>query len=348
MLDDLEKIRKIDSFDLLGTIESFPEQISEAIRLSEIPEISEFKPKNILIAGMGGSATGGEILKEWLYYRAKIPIFVNRNYSLPGFVDDNTLLIVLSYSGNTEETLSQFLEGKRRGCKIVAITSGGELGTICGEEGISCVKIPEGYQPRAAIAYLSFPIVNLIERLKIYDPGDSIEGTVETLKKLRTSLGRTVKTRNNAAKQVALMLEGKIPAIYSNYSSIANRWHIMLDENAKILGWHGAIPEMNHNEIVGWDAGHTNGTLVAILLRGVEENNRLHNRFEATKRILMRKDREVIEIWASGESTLAKMLYLVNLGDYVSVYLAILRGIDPSPVTTIEKLKKELREMDEP
>jgi glucose/mannose-6-phosphate isomerase len=349
ILDDLDTIKRVDSKDMLRFIRKFPEQIEEAQRIAEDLDIQDFKPRQIVIAGVGGSAIGGDILASWLFKRINIPIFVNRAYRLPSFVGEKTLLFAVSYSGNTEETLSLFHEGVKKGCKIVAITSGGELEKLCKKGNVKLVCVPIEKPPRAAVAYLFIPIVVTLKKLGIYEPDQELETAIENLKELREKLVPENPTENNMAKQLALQLLNENPIIYglAIFNAIARRWQTQLNENAKALAWHGTFPEMNHNEIEAWVNDDNSGKFVAVLLRDdFLLDSRLQKRVSLTKSSILQKHaKTVIEIVAQGgneKDYLARMLYSMYLGDFVSVYLAILRGIDPTPVLAIEAFKKDL------
>jgi glucose/mannose-6-phosphate isomerase len=348
-LDDIEEIKRIDAQDMLGFICNFPNQIQEAMDIADSVNIQDFNPKQIVIAGVGGSAIGGDILASWLFKRLKIPIFVNRAYKLPEYADDDTLLFTVSYSGNTEETLSLFKEGVAKNCKIVAITSGGELEKLCENEDIILIKAPKGKPPRAAVAYLLMPIVVVLNKLGIYDPKKEIAVATQNLIELRDELVPENPTENNQAKQIALKLQGETPIIYGEgiFNAIARRWQTQLNENAKILAWHSSFPEMNHNEIEAWAKDDNSKKFTAILLRDdFRSESQLQKRVKLTKTSILEKNpKKVIEIVAKGgeeRDYLARMLYSMYLGDFVSIYLAILQGINPSPVSTIEAFKRDL------
>jgi glucose/mannose-6-phosphate isomerase len=349
ILDDLDEIKKIDAQDMLDVIRKFPEQIQEAQRIAEAIKIEAFSPYHVVVAGVGGSAIGGDILASWLFKRIDIPIFVNRAYKLPSFVGENTLLFAVSYSGNTEETLSLFEEGLKKGCKIIAITSGGKLAERCIMENITVVPIPQGKPPRAAVAYLFIPIVVILKKMGIYEPDNEIAVALENLKNLREKLIPDFPTEKNLAKQIALDLHGEIPIIYglAIFNAVAKRWQTQLNENAKMLAWHGTFPEMNHNEMQAWAAGENSKSFTAVLLRDdFLLEGRLQKRVSLTKKMILEKHaNKVIEVVAEGggeKDYLARMLYSMFIGDFVSIYLAILRGIDPTPVSAIEEFKREL------
>lgn len=349
ILDDLSEIKKVDTSDMLGFIRNFPEQIEEAQNIAEGIEIEDFSPYQIVIAGVGGSAIGGDILASWLFKRINIPIFVNRAYKLPSFVGENTLLFAVSYSGNTEETLSLFEGGLKKGCKIVVITSGGKLEDRALKEEVKLISVPKGKPPRAAVAYLLMPIVVVLKKLGIYAPDDEVAVTIDNLKALRERVEPTNPIKSNPAKQIAQELLGETPIIYglAIFNAIARRWQTQLNENSKVLAWYGTFPEMNHNEIEAWAKDYDPKKFTAVLIRdNFLLENRLQKRVSLTKSSILQKHaKKVIEVIAEGgeeKDYLARMLYSMYLGDYVSIYLAILRGVDPAPVHTIEAFKQDL------
>lgn len=344
MLDDTERMAELDSDDMLETSEGFPEQIEDVVERLDI-NLLPFQPDNIVVTGMGGSAIVGDTLKSFLANRIKVPIYVNRDYTLPSFVGEDTLLIVVSYSGNTEETLSAAREGLDRDAKVVAITSNGDLEDMCQKERFVLLNAPTGYPPRAAFAFLFVPVLILLSELLIYDSEVDILDSVSALKELRDRIKVDVPTEDNEAKKLAKRIDGKIPIIYGHsiYNAVANRWHTQFNENSEILSWYGAFPEMNHNEIVGWDGDENKDDFIPIFLRDEKEPEKINKRIELTKELVF--DCEVddmVEVWTDADTQLARILYLVYLGDYVSVYLALLRGKDPSPVKIIDELKSRL------
>ncbi len=348
-LDDLESIKKLDAGDMLGFIENFPEQIEEAISIAQGTEVTPFKPRQIVIAGVGGSAIGGDILASWLFKRIDIPIFVNRAYKLPSFTGEKTLLFAVSYSGNTEETLSLFDDAIKNKCKIIAITSGGRLAERCREEGVQLISIPPGKPPRASVAYLFMPIVVILKKLGIYEADSEVQVALEILKELRKHVVPEIPTVENKAKQIALQLQGENPIIYglAIFNAVARRWQTQLNENSKMLSWHGSFPEINHNEIEAWGQDESAKRFTAVLLRDdFRLDSRLQKRVGLTRdSILKKRAKKVIEVVAKGgeeKDYLARMLYSMYLGDFVSIYLAILNGLDPSPVSTIEGFKRDL------
>ena len=353
-LDDLELLAKIDPSGMLDTISKFPEQIETAIELGEqtpveFPKFIPSKSNGVVVIGMGGSAISGDILTDWLSDRFPVPILTCRGYTLPHFVNENTLVFAISYSGNTEETLAAVSDGLSRRCKLIGITSGGKLRDLCISAGMPYIQIPKGIPPRAAIAYLLFPMVIALKKLGLIEAIEldrELKDTLSTVKELSSLLAPGSGTERNIAKQLANHLLGSTPVVYAipHFSAIARRWQTQLNENSKVLARYDEFPEMNHNDIVAWagDDLEITSKWSAVFLRDVDEHLQIRKRIEFTKDLLRVKCRQIIEIRPKGRTILAKMMYSMYIGDFVSVYLGILRGIDPTPVNAIEALKKQL------
>ena len=296
---------------------------------------------------MGGSAIYGDILKEWLRDRLDIPIFVNRDYNLPKWVGKDTLSIFLSYSGNTEETLSSFREAIKRKSLCVGISSGGKLEEICKEKSIPHVKIPSGFQPRAAIAYLLFPTIKIIQKIGLLDNVDGeIKETVKISQEISDNNKKEIKQSNNLAKSIALSIKDTFPHIYAwrYYVPIARRWRTQINENSKMIARFDEVPECNHNDIVGWTEQTEMAAMSScIFLRDKDEPNRISERYNFMKDVFEKAGAKVLEVEALGKGLLARMISLMYIGDFVSCYLAILRKVDPTPVYVISKLKERLQ-----
>ncbi|MBU4190016.1 MAG: bifunctional phosphoglucose/phosphomannose isomerase [Candidatus Thermoplasmatota archaeon] len=337
MLDDIGLIKKIDSKNMIDIMKNFPEQIEDAVTISKGVSIPMLRFRNIVVTGMGGSAIGGDIMSSWLSSNLDVPIFVNRNYELPGFADKNTLLFAVSYSGNTDETVSSFLDGLNKNCNIVSITSGGRLAELSVTHKKPLIRIPSGLVPRAAVAYLLFPMIRVVERqgpIKL-----NLKEVISIVASLGKRISPDVDVSSNLAKQIAIKIDGKTPVIYGHtcYTSIARRWKTQFNENSKTLAFYDAIPEIYHNDIVGWQDDDAIN-LIPIILRDKNEPEKMKNRIEFIKKNVFK---DLIEVWAVGNTTLSKMLYMLHLGDFVSFYLALLHNVDPTPVEIIERMKKE-------
>ena len=320
----------LDSQNMLEVIEKFPMQCREALELPRGESISEEFDK-IIVTGMGGSAIGGDLLKAYMH-NSKLPCFVIRDYKVPEWVDQYTLVFVVSYSGNTEETLSCFHDAKKKGAQIIAISSGGELS----KSAEKVIKIPSGLQPRAAGGYLFFPMVGVLYNSNLID----VKNT--DLNEMLTLLNKKEEIKERG-EELAKKIHGKTPLIYSSelLKPIAYKWQTQINENAKYPAYHASFPEMNHNEILSFRAMDRTKFL-AILLRDDNDHPKIKKRMDICKQI-MEKNVEVEEVKIKGSSLLARMFYSISLGDYTSYNLALRERVDPTPVEAIEWLKKQLR-----
>ncbi len=349
-LDDLDSIKKIDKSNMLDLILKFPEQCTHAFELGKkfsVPSGDYNGFNHIVFSGLGGSAIGADLIRSYLIDELKIPVYVSRDYTIPAFAGKDTLFFACSYSGDTEETLASYEEAKRRGAKMVAISSGGKLETAAKSDGIPFVSIPKGYPPRTALGYAFFPwLVVLAKFGLISDKTDDIKEAISVMGDLRHRiLGPDIKGKVNIAKNLANDLNGKYVIIYSagkHLDAVITRWRGQIEENSKTLASTHVFPEMNHNETVGWEnPKRLLKDFVVLILRDKSEHPRVARRIEITKSIIEKKS-PVIEIRSNGNGLLSRMFYLIYTGDFTSYYLAILNDIDPTPVEMVTYLKKEL------
>ncbi len=348
-----QQIKKLDPADMYARIYGFPEQLQEGYNLpirGDLSAINTAEIKSIMVIGMGGSAIGGDILRSYLAEEAAIPIMVNRNYSLPRFVDRHTLLIASSYSGNTEETLAAFEQGKQRGCPIIVTTTGGKLGALAVENNYPHVILPAGLQPRAALGYSFGPLLQIMEKLG-YIPGQKeiVEATCASLITSRKKLGMNISEKRNPARQLAAKLKEKIGIVYAGadyYDTVAVRFKGQICENAKALAYANICPEFNHNELVGFDfPPKLVAKLVVIFLTGPADSHGVTKRFKIINKILTEKKITTVFLKAQGPNRLAEIFSLVQFGDLTSYYLALINKTDPSPVHVINRLKTALEKM---
>ena len=341
---------KIDPQDMFSAIYHFADQIKESITIGEQINLNNdySSCKNIIVAGMGGSAIGGDVIKTITHNELIVPFYVNRNYSLPNWVNEKTLVICSSYSGNTEESLSAYEDAVEKGAMICGISTGGKLSENIKSKGYDLISIPGGLQPRAALAYSFVPMLYLLNKIGLISSVliDNLSSSIDSLEAKRetNSIGDTTNPIYKLAKEIY----GMIPIIYGITDTsgvIALRWKGQLCENSKMLAYHNEIPEMNHNEIVGWG---NNPDLLAelsvIWLRDENDNDRLCARQNITKSLLDDIDIMQHEVYAEGASNLERLIDLINYGDWLSYWCAILHNTDPSPVEKINKLKKALEE----
>src|SRR3989338_5615245 len=318
----------LDSHNMLETLRQFPVQCRKALDLPR-GMAAKKNVSSIVIAGMGGSAIGGDLLKSYLS-DINIPIFVVRDYKMPSFVDKYSLVFPVSYSGNTEETLSAFRDAKSKGAQIFSVTSGGKLGA----ESEKWIKIPSGMQPRAALGYLFFPILGILHNTGIANVKNNELN--EMLALIKSS-----KEIEEGADALAKKLKDKIPIIYSSneMAPVAMRWKTQFNENAKMPCFFNTFSEMNHNEIEGLRG--MDRKFAAVILKSQHDSERVRKRMNIT-RDLMQERIDVEEVKVKGDSLLARLVYSAYLGDFVSYFLAIRNRVDPTPVEVIEALKKKL------
>jgi len=319
-------------------VQKFTTQLREANQIAQKALISESKNiQNIVITGLGGSGIGGTIISELISDTCKVPILVNKDYFLPAFVNENTLVIVSSYSGNTEETLSAMQDAITKKAQIACITSGGKILEMAKQHQFDFIEIPGGKSPRACIGY------SLVQLIKILTAkGFASKSLFSDLEKTIVLLDNETSGIKNEAENIAKKLLNKIPVIYSlgSCEGAAVRFRQQINENSKMLCWHHVFPEMNHNELVGWTTKNEN--LAVVTFHTSFDYDRTVKRYEVCKPIFTKYASHVIDITAKGNSKLEQFFYLINTGDWISCYLADLRGIDPVEVKVIDNLKGEL------
>ena len=324
----------VDKEDMKGAIEDFVAQLKEAVRLAQhITVIGEID--RIIVCGMGGSAIAGDILKCYLA-DTKANITVNRDYSLPPSANSKTLVIASSYSGNTEETISAFRNALRIGSKIVAITSGGKLETLCRASNIPFVKIPAKMQPRNAMPYSFFAILTILTNSKL------IPNRFSEVQELVNGINMDALTEKG--EELALKLKDKIPLIYSSerYRAIGIRWKQDFNENSKVHAFANVFPELDHNELVGF--ANLKGNYYVVIIEDEDDYKRVKDRIRITKELIKSKKVGITEMVMKGNNLLLKMFTAVLIGDWASYYLALEYGIDPTPVDVIRELKQRLGE----
>jgi len=336
-LDDQKALDRIDRSGMRELLKRFPEQLSRAWDLeAELPAF-----RQIIVCGMGGSAIGGDYLRVYLARKGfPRPVFVVRGYELPPFTDEETLVFAVSYSGNTEETLHCFEQALRCRSPIVAITSGGKLAGMARESKADLISIPKGLPPRAALGYLFIPMLRSLKPF-LQDLEAEFQETLNILHRI-TSLYAEAPEEENPAKRLARAWHGRIPLICGSFlltDAVARRWKTQINENAKSPAFYSALPELHHNELMGWERLKQ---FVYALLRDPAEEPKLKRRFELTRSLLEERGCTVMEFQGEGRGLLARLLSLSYLGDWASFYLAMLYGVDPTPVALIEELKARL------
>ena len=320
-------------------IEAFPSNIKEAIEIAEASIIRQPKEeiRAIVMCGLGGSGIGAKMVANWVMDEVKVPVILINDYTLPVFVDKNTLVIGSSYSGNTEETTIAIEEAKQKGCHIIGICSGGKLKDFCVENDFDCILVPGGNPPRSALAY------SLVQLLHIF----AVVGLVSHENKDKMlRAGQLIQNENenihNTAREMAKHLFGKVGVYYAEtkYEGIIVRARQQFNENSKYLGWHHVIPEMNHNELVGWTGGDQR--FAPIFFNTGDLYPRNNRRFEISLEAVEKKCGKALVVLAKGDSFIERSIYLVNVVDWASYYLCEMNGADIIDIEIIDYLKEEL------
>lgn len=324
---------------MLEIIDKLPKDISDALRLPiDVPDVA---PSGIIIGGMGGSAIGGDIVKTIVKGRIRIPIEVVRDYEPPKWIRENVLGIVVSYSGNTEEAISFYLKARKAGASIIVITSNGELENLAKKDKFPCIKVPKGYPPRGAIAYLTFPILRLLKDLKILDIKE------KEFKEVIEVLENNKDISKGWAREMAKRIKEKIPFVYTETKLFpaAKRWVNQLNENSKTLAHYAVFPELDHNELNGWyNPREILRRSFVFILRSRKEDERMRKRIEITRELIHENTGEIVQVFSEGTYLLSEIFSLIQKGDYLSYYLAFEYGVDPMPVERIESLKERMKE----
>jgi glucose/mannose-6-phosphate isomerase len=347
-LDNLDEIRRIDRSNMLSFCVDAPKYYGEAAKIANTFSLSYPKPQTLVVAGMGGSAIGGELLKDWARDRVTMPIEVCREYSLPAYVNRKTLVFVVSYSGETEESLSVFLDAVKRKCMVVCISSGGKLREFAEKLNVPHLLVPSGMAPRATLPYLFMPLPSILEKIGVVS-GVSVEvSDVMSVLKLVSLENLPEKPQSgNFSKTLASNICGTVPVVYGFgiYRAVAQRFKTQFNENSKVPAKWEAFPELNHNEIVGWEeVGALAKDFSLLFIRDTDEPSEIRRRIETTQKLICKEPLKAFEVWSRGKTKLSKMLSVICMGDFTSVYLAVLRGVDPTPVRTISLLKDKIKQ----
>lgn len=343
----IAELRRADNQGMYDIVRDFPAQWREGRRLAleaDLGGLDLGDVRQVLVAGMGGSAIGGELLRVLAAPVAPLPVTVARGYRLPAWVGPQTLVIASSYSGNTEETLAMLGEAEARGAAIVGVATGGTLAERLGAAGHPLLTLPGGLMPRAALGYSLTALLTLAERLGLLHLGAASWDEAEAL--LATMSESLAVASDNRALTLARQLEGRLPFVYRSdglAEAAGLRWINQLQENAKVLAFGNVFPELNHNEITGWEVpAPWHARCAIVVLRDRDDPPRTQRRIAVTRMLLEPRAGAWIEVESRGTSALARVLSLVYLGDWVSLYLAALRGVDPTPIVLIDRLKNAL------
>lgn len=319
-------------------VENFPNQLKEALQIAQSAKISAGKNiQNVLITGLGGSGIGGTIVSELAGKQSKVPVNVSKDYSIPAYVNENTLVIVSSYSGNTEETISAMEQAIAQKAQVACITSGGKIKELAEKNNFDLIVIPGGNPPRSCLGYSLVQLLHVLDakQVLVFNYRKQIEEAIQLLTSKKAEI-------QQEAQQYAQKLHKKLPVIYclGATEGVAVRFRQQINENSKMLGWHHVIPEMNHNELVGWT--EKNEDLAVCVLRTSFDYERNIKRLGINKAVITKFTSTFFEIMGQGSTPLVQALYLIHLTDWVSCYIADLKGIDPVEVKIIDFLKSEL------
>lgn len=350
-LDDHSLLTQHDPMGMASLTADFADQCERTLALAneQVLNIPQMSINNVVIAGLGGSAAGGDLLTALLADQGKLPGAVNRDYSVPAYVDQSSLVFATSYSGNTEETLSAYADARLKGASIIVVSSGGKLSTLAKADKVPVISVPGGQPPRTALGYMFIPLVVASAHLGLI-PSQNFDDVLGAIRSVASSCGFNEPEASNPAKQLARALSGKMTVVYGAGAwqfAIAQRWRGQINENSKEMVLTHYFPELCHNEILGWEGAHQQGVSgwETVTLWGGDEPTRLRQRIEITKR-LVGSVTTFHDVHGAGKSRLAQMLSLAHFGDWVSLYLAALAGRDPGRMVAIDQLKDELSRLD--
>jgi glucose/mannose-6-phosphate isomerase len=336
--DALAALRSLDSGDMLGAVNALPDHLHDALWRVESARIEPIESSGLVVCGMGGSAIGGDLAEAALGSRLAKPLTVVRGYGLPVWTPTDRAVLCSSYSGDTEETIACYEAAEALGAPRIVAATGGALAGAARRDGVPVIGLPAGLQPRAAVGYM-FTVA--AEAASVYGGADTIRMEIDS------SAAHLADRREELAQRAAALagdLEGTIPAIYGSglTTPVAYRWKCQLNENAKAPAFWAELPELDHNELVGWEGAGEGGRMSAVLLEDRDQHPRERKRFELTAKLIEPSAVRVARIETEGESRTERLLSAVMLGDLLSLNIAARRGVDPTPVEVIERLKDEL------
>lgn len=346
LLDDLAYVTRNDPKGMLRLTTEFPSQCRHALEIAQSASLKPLGPvKNALLTGLGGSAAGGDFVKALFDDQGGIPFVVNRDYHLPTWVGSDSVVFISSYSGNTEETISAYHDAVAVGAHRIVLTSGGTLAELARQNGDDLILIPAGQPPRTALGFMLVPLVVASAKLGLIPQAD-FDAVLASLDDAVRRWGIDQPFANNEAKQLGELMHGAVSVLYGLggwQAIVANRWKGQINENAKNMTFANAFPELNHNEILGWVKANEQhvGQWLAVVLEDGSESAKMQARRDVTAR-LIEGVAPTVRVQAFGDSLLARMLTLVLMGDFVSLYLAALNDVDPENIDSINVLKSEL------
>ena len=344
-LDDAAALAAADPAGMLSSVGRLSDHTRAGYEAGRVVSVASAATDAVVFCGMGGSGVAGDVVRAVFGGRLPAPVVIVRGSELPSFCGRETLVVASSYSGGTAETLQAFDAAVERGCRVVAIASGGTLAERAATSGTPLASIGSGFMPRAAFGLLVFAAIGVVEAARLLGPlHDEIAVASVELDAVLETLGGSVPSAANEAKRVAARVVDRVPVVWGAEgvgSTAAVRWKTQMNENAKVPAIASALPELDHNEVVGWSAGTGDGfSLVA--LRHEDERADVAARFEPSMEIAADAGAATTEVWARGSTPLSRLLSLVAIGDHASVYLAALRGVDPTPIDAIVRLKQAL------
>lgn len=341
----LGDISRLDTEDMYGKILQFPSMVERALRVSAKADATVKNPNGVIFCGMGGSGMGPDLVKSWLAGEASVPMEVIKDYKLPGYASHNTLVCVVSYSGNTDEAVSCMGDAIGRGAALTTVSSGGEIESMSSASGIPHIKVPSGLPPRSALPYLFIPLVKLLEVNGVIAPQriSELEQSVAPVARAMDNAKVEVPLDSNGAKSLAEKLFGTFPIIYGHgvLGGVALRFRQQLNENAKMHASNNVFPELDHNELEAkWSA--IGGKETIVLLRSRFESGVMKSKIDATREIFGSNGQALLEVHAEANSLISEALSLIAILDMASFYLALLNGVDPSSTDRINRLKERL------
>jgi glucose/mannose-6-phosphate isomerase len=346
ILTNQEEMQKIDKENMMEFYANATKHYSESWNNAQKIKLDYPMPKNIVIAGMGGSAIGGELAKDYTRDTARVPIEVSREYKLPNYADRNTLVFLASYSGDTEETLGSFLDALERKCMTCCVSSGGALIEYAQKLNVPYLRVLGGMPPRAALPHMFLPLLKCLNDSGLsQNVEEEFSEATKILKAVTAENEPAMAINENPAKRLAIKLNGRTPVVYGFglYRGIALRFKQQFNENAKVPAKWETFSELNHNETMGWENAKDLAKCYGVVfIRDKAEPLEIKSRIETTKSLMLPALSNISEIWTEGKNNLSKMLYSILLGDFTSVYLAYLRNVDPTPVATVTMMKETI------
>jgi glucose/mannose-6-phosphate isomerase len=344
-LDDAAALSAADPAGMLGAVAQLSAHCRAGYEAGRAAGVGAASPAALVFCGMGGSGVAGDVVRSVYGDRLGVPVVIVRGGELPAFCGRDTFVVASSYSGGTAETVDAFDEAVRRGCSVVAVASGGPLAERALDRSVALARVPGGMMPRAAFGFLTLAAIGVLERAGLLPAlADEVRRATDELDTVLETLAPSVPLAVNEAKRIASEIGARVPAVWGEEglaAAAAVRWKNQMNENAKTPALASALPELDHNEVVGWSEG-AGERFAVIALRHEGERPDDAARFEPSLEIAAAAGARTVEVWARGSSPLSRLLSLVAIGDHASTYLAAMRGVDPTPIDAIVRLKQAL------